>query len=392
MMAWRPKVFKRSSEKAEQMPPKSADTVESAKTPIVLTSAWTSDKQLSFLVLIGLTLAAAYFAYIIFQPFLTALFIAIIMAITSDPLHKWVSRRIRRRALAALATTGLVIFAVLIPITVVGAKVTIEALGNYRNMLSQMSNASTWPARLDPIIEEAAEQTGMSPVQLKAEITRRSRDLRAHLIAVAGTVAERFAQQMLMLALGAIFLYPLIRSGPELRAGALSLLPLPPERTRELAVAVNQGVIANIYGMLFVGVSEGVLIAIGFRIARLSSSLIWGAVATVLSILPVVGVSLVWISGCIYLLLQDQWVRAAFLGLWGLIIVSAADGVVRGRVVSDRTKTNPLLVTLSLMGGLAVFGPIGFFVGPVSVVVLGALMRILREEHSTVRDARTPAA
>jgi predicted PurR-regulated permease PerM len=389
-MPWR--LLRRSSEKIDQPAIRSAGPVEPRPLPPIQSSAWTSDKQLSLLVLIGLTFAAAYLTYIIFRPFLTALFIAIIMALTSDPLHKWVSRKIRNRTLAALTTTALVIFAVLIPITVVGAKITIEAIGNYRSVLNQLSNTATWPERLDPLIEEAAEQTGLPPAQLKAEIVRRARDWGARLIAGAGTIAQRFGQQMLVLLLGAIFLFPLIRSSDELRVGALDALPLPRERTRELAVAISQGVIANIYGMLAVGVCEGILIAIGFRLVGLSSPLMWGAVATVLSFLPVVGVSLVWISGCIFLSLHEQWLSAILLGLWGLIVVSAADGIVRGRVISGRVKTNSLVVTLSLMGGLAVFGPIGFFVGPVTVVVLASLLRILREEHAAAHGARNPAA
>ena len=168
------------------------------------------------------------------------------------------------------------------------------------------------------------------------------------------------------------------------------MLPLSPERTRELAAAVNQGVFANIYGMLSVGVAEGLLLAIGFWIVGLSAPLIWGAVATALLFLPYLGVSLVWISAGILLALQEQWLRAIGLSLWGLIVVSTADGIVRSSVISGRVKTNYLVITLSLMGGLAVFGPIGFFVGPVSVVVLASLLRILREEHAAAQAARNP--
>lgn len=390
MMPWKPQLVTRSPETTTQTAIKSPGPVEPMQVPPLQSSAWTSDKQLSFLVLIGLTIGAAYLTYSILRPFLTSLFVAIIMAIAAAPLHKGVSRKIRNRTLAALTTTALVIFAVLIPITVVSAKLTIDAIGNYRNILGQFSNTATWPARVDPLIQQAAEQTGLPPDQLKAEIVRRARDLRAHVVAVAGTIAQRFAQQMLTLLVGALFLFPLIRSSNELRSGALDLLPLPPERIRELAIVVNQSVIANIYGMLSVGIAEGTLIAIGFRIVGLSSPLIWGAVAAALSFLPVVGVSLVWISGCIFLLLHEQWLSAIFLCLWGLIVVSAADGVVRSRVISGRVKTNSLLVTLSLMGGLAVFGPIGFFVGPVCVVVLASLLRILREEHASARGIQNP--
>ena len=355
-------------------------------------TAWGEDKQLSLLVLLGLAFGAGYLTYVIFRPFLTALFVALIMAIASAPLHKWMSRRVRSPRLAAMATTVVAIFAVLIPFTIVSAKLTLEATANYRTVLSQLSNTATWPERLDPLLDQVAEQAGLPPAQLKAEVVGRARDLGSRLIAAAGSVAQHFAQQMMTLLLGAAFLYPLIRSGDELRSGALGLLPISPARTRELAVAVNQGVIANVYGMLSVGIAEGILISIGFWITGIGSPLIWGAIATILSFLPYLGVSLVWITGCIFLALHEQWLNTIALCLWGLLVVSTADGFVRSRVISGRVKTNSLLITLSLMGGLAVFGPIGFFVGPVAVVVLASLLRILREEHAAVRRATEKAA
>ena len=389
-MPWQLKFERSSSEINAQTPARNSGPVEQTEISPVQSSGWASDKQLSFLVLIGLTSAAAYLAYIIFRPFLTALFVAIIMAITSNPVHKRISGKIRNRTLAALITTVLVVLVILVPITLVSAKLAIELVSNGRTVLTQLSNSATWPASFDPLIEQAAEQTGVPPAQLKKEIALRARDLGAAAIAAAGLVARRFGQQMLMLLVGAILLFPLIGSSDELRAGALAMLPLAPERARELAVVINQGIIANIYGMLTVGICEGILIAIGFHIVGLSSPLVWGAVATTLSLLPYLGVSLVWVSGCIVLALREQWWAVVVLAVWGVVVVSTADGIVRSWVISERVKANSLVITLSLAGGLAVFGPIGFFVGPVSVVVLASLLRILREEHASARS-RDPA-
>jgi predicted PurR-regulated permease PerM len=390
-MPWRLKLVRRSAETTEKTAVKNPGAVETMGILPVQSSAWTSDKQLSLLVLIGLTIGAGYLIFRIIRPFLASLFIAIIMAITSAPLHKWVSQKIRNRTLAAVTTAAVVIFAVLIPLTVVSAKLSIEAISNYRSLLSQLGNTAIWSTRLDPVIEKTAEQAGLPPDQLKIEIAQRARNLRTRVVSVAGTLAQRFAQQMVVLLLGAVFLFFLVLGGDELRRDAVNMLPLSPERTRELAIAVNQGVIANIYGMLSVGVAEGILIAIGFRIVGLGTPLIWGAVATVLSFLPYVGVSLVWIFGCIFLALHEQWLSAVVLCLWGLIVVFMADQVIRSWVISGHVKTNSLVIQLSLMGGLAVFGPIGIFVGPVSVVVFASLLRMLREEHASIRAMRDQA-
>jgi predicted PurR-regulated permease PerM len=78
--------------------------------------------------------------------------------------------------------------------------------------------------------------------------------------------------------------------------------------------------------------------------------------------------------------------------LWGLIVGSTANGIFGSSVISGRVRTKSLLITFSLMGGLAVFPSMGFFVAPLSVVVLAPLWRILGEEHASVHGVRNQAA
>jgi predicted PurR-regulated permease PerM len=394
MNPWKLKLVRSSTEALPSKQPiiTKPDEPEPVATPSPQSSSWVEDKQLSLFVLLGLTAITGYLTYIIFRPFLTALVVAIVMAIAFSPPHKWISRRVRNRYVAALITTLLAMLLVLVPLLLVSARLALAANSNYRSFLNQHINTANWPAQLDPLIEQVADRTGMPVSQLRAEVNRRARELGTRLVAIAGTLAQRFAQQMMTLLLGSVFLFSLLRSSDELKAGAIAMLPLSPNRARELAATVYQGIVANIYGMLAVGLVEGILIAIGFWVAGLRSPLVWGAIATILSVLPYVGVSLVWIPACAMLVLRGHWVNAITLAIWAVIVVSTADGIIRGSVISGRVKTNSLLITLSLMGGLAVFGPIGFFVGPVTVVVFASLIRILREEHAAVRTARNQAA
>jgi predicted PurR-regulated permease PerM len=362
-----------------------AREVGAAATQTPQRNAWAEDKKLSLIVLLTLTLVAAYLTYIVFRPFLTALFVALVMAIGFAPPHKWISQRVGNRSIAALITTALAIFLVLVPLTLVSARLAVEATTNYQTIMDKVTNAGN---RLDPVIHLAAEQTGIPASQLKADVNRRVREMGVRLVGIAGTLAQHFAQQMTTLLLGSLFLFPLLRSSDQFRYGALSVLPLSADRARELAIAVNQGIIANIYGMLAVAVAEGVLIAIGFWFSGLRSPVLWGGVATVLALLPYVGVSLVWIPACILLIMREHVLSGVLLCVWCLAVVSTADGVIRAAIISGHLKINSFLVTLSIMGGLAVFGPMGFFVGPVILVVFDSLLRILQEEHATMRAAR----
>ena len=353
-------------------------------------SVWMEDRQLSFYVLLILTGVATYLTYIIFRPFLTALFLALVMAIALFPLHKWLARRFRN-GIAALTTTGLAVVVILIPLVFISLKLVSEATSVYSNVLQPLGNPSTWPQRLDPVIQQVAEQTGMPAGQLKADIMARARDLGTWSLGMATSFGRKFVQQMGTLGLAAIFLFPFLRYGDEFRRGAISLLPLPPSRARELAFAINQGVIADIYGMVAVAIIEGSLIGLGFWITGVRSALLWGATATVLSCLPFIGVSLIWIPACIFLALRGMLTSAAVLLIWCLIVVATTEGVVRSTVVSGRARLNSTLITLSIMGGVVAFGAVGIFAGPVVLVLVATLIRILREEHATTHESRAPA-
>lgn len=402
MKPWKPKLVERSlAERPTRPEPVVANTegVDPVATPVLpgpaQLTAWAADQQLSFFVLAGLAAGAVYLTYLIFRPFLTALFVALILTIACFPLHKWIARRVRNPTLAALITTTLAVVLILVPAILVSARVVSEALNVYRSVLQPLGNKSTWPSHItslwDPLIQKTADQTGMSADQLKDSVTLLVRKFGTWLFGLASSLAQGFAQQVATTSLtfGIVFFF--LRDNDEFRRGAISMLPLSAERVRELGICVNQGILANIYGMLAVGIAEGILTAFGFWVTGLRSPLLWGAVATVLSCLPVVGVSLVWMPACALLALRGSWGRAILLLVWGFVI-STAEGMVRSNVVGVRVRANSVLITLSFMGGLAAFGAVGLFVGPVVLALVAALIRILREEHAKVQESRNRAA
>jgi predicted PurR-regulated permease PerM len=386
----KPKLVDKSTA-AEGQPSSVEQGADPLATPVQL-SEWMADPQLSIFVLLSLTIGAGYLTYRIFRPFLIALFIALIMAIAFFPIHKWIVRRVRYRSVAAFITTVLAVLVVVVPFIVVSARIAAEAVNVYRSVLQPMGDTATWLGRFDLLIEKAANQTGLPVDQLRADVVVRVRIFGAWLVGLASSLGGRFIQQIVTASLAFVFLFSILRDCDELRVGAISMLPLTPNRARELAIAVNEGVIADIYGVFIVGVAEGLLIALGFWFAGLRSPLLWGSIAAVLSCLPYVGVFLVWMPACVVLALRENWISAILLFAWCSVVVSIAEGIVRSNVVSGRVNESPFLITLSIMGGLAEFGPIGIFVGPVVIVVIARLIRILREEHATVYESRRRAA
>ncbi len=143
---------------------------------------------------------------------------------------------------------------------------------------------------------------------------------------------------------------------------------------------ISDTIIANVYGILTVGVAQGVLTGIAMRIVGMPSSLLLGLAAGFASIIPVVGSALVWGPVAIYLLVSGALWKGVFLLIWGTVVVSSVDNVLRPWVVAGRVELHPLVLLFFILGGVEAFGFLGSFLGPVVASVLAALFAMLREE------------
>jgi predicted PurR-regulated permease PerM len=347
---------------------------------------WLDERKRSYVALLLLTAGALFIAYIIYRPFLKSLFLALVLAIAFLPVHEQVSRRVRGNTLAALITTTIVVLVIMVPLMLMSVRLVSEAASLY-NYISLQGGAA-WANRselLNDAVQRAAEQTGIPPAQIKSTITTRAQEFGSWLVGMVGWAARGFAQQLGTAILTLLVLFFFLRDREQYTRGIVEVLPLPAERVRELSATLQSTVVANLYGMVAVGLIQGGLTAFAWWVTGLRAPLLWGAIATIFSFVPLLGPSLVWIPGALVLALQGRWVQAAVLCAWGAVVVSSADYVVRPRFARGRANVNTLLVLLSLLGGLKAFGAIGIIAGPVVLSVVIALLKIVREE----REGRT---
>src|SRR5215472_4305965 len=348
-----------------------------ARSPL---ETWLNHRQLSFLVLLALTAASFYLAYIIFRPFLTSLFLSFVLSIAFLPLHNRILRLVRSNSLAAWLTTAVVVLFILVPSILLSLKLLAQATSLYGS-LSQQWSYSGGLGRLSDGLFRMAGQVGISPERLKGEIATRAHELGSWAVGAVGWAARGVAQQSVTALLIFFILFFLLRDRQKFLGSVSDLLPLPPGRFEELAAIVHKSIVNNVYGMFAVGLTQGILTALGFWVTGLPAPLLWGVAAMVVSFVPMVGPILVWLPGAMVLALYGDWGKAILLFLWGGVLVSGADYLIRPHLAGVGKDVNRLLVLLSFFGGVKAFGIIGIFVGPVMLSLIIALLRILREER-----------
>ena len=349
------------------------------------------DRQFSFVVLLLLAAGALYVAYLIYRPFLAALFLALVLTVAFLPMHEWICRKVRSANAATLLTETIIVLFVLVPLIWVSIKLLAETVSLYGFLAQQQWGANIWSGHftwLSEAINWIGRHGGVSPERLKASITARVQASGALLLETATWIAGRLVQQITTAVLTLLVLFFFLRDRQKFSRGLADVLPLPPGRVQQLGVTLYQTVLANTYGMLAVALIEGALVAIGFWMTGLRAPLLWGAIAAFLSLLPRGGPTLVWMPGVIVLVMQGNLIKAILLFIWGVALVLPADFVVRDRVTAGSINASKLLILLAAFGGLRVFGAIGIIAGPVVLSLVISLMSMVREEYGSLREAR----
>jgi predicted PurR-regulated permease PerM len=139
-----------------------------------------------------------------------------------------------------------------------------------------------------------------------------------------------------------------------------------------------------VFGTLLTALIQGTLVGIGFAIIGLPSPVVFGVLAAALALLPMAGTAIVWVPATLILMAQGRWGAAIFLGLWGALLVGLIDNFLKPMLISGRAEMPTLAAFLGVLGGLAAFGPIGMFVGPILLALTLALLRYAEEHRQPI--------
>jgi predicted PurR-regulated permease PerM len=183
-------------------------------------------------------------------------------------------------------------------------------------------------------------------------------------------------------------MYFFLMDGPGILGRILYFTPLDEEQEHRLIGQFVSVTRATIKGSILVGLIQGSLAGAAFFVLEIPDAAFWATVMVVLSVIPVLGSGIVWAPAAVILISTGRMAGGIGLALWGLVIVSTIDNFLRPRLVGRDTKMHDLLVLLSTFGGLAMFGLVGFIVGP----IIAALFLTAWDLYSVAFENLLPAS
>jgi len=317
----------------------------------------------------------------IISPFISALALSAIIVTICYPFYLWVVRKMPKQneTLGALVSTILVMLVVIFPLLFIISSLVNEAVSIYASVNSG-----------DTGFEQSLQnlQTTVSSVLpgLELNFTEYISQAATWLSTKVGAIFAGTASTLFLFFISMIGSFYLFRDGAKFTKKLIAISPLPDDQDDLILNRMAQAVRSVATGTVAVALIQGTLTGFGLWLFGFERAVLWGSIAAFGALIPSVGTSIVLIPAIGYLLFTGSYISAIGLSVWGMLAVGLIDNLLGPYLISRGNKLHPFVILLSVLGGISVFGPIGFIVGPVVVSLFTVLLELYSIHISDITE------
>lgn len=336
----------------------------------------------------GLVLTNIVLVIIILRPFLGAVTLGATFAVLFHPLYLALLRRVGgQQSVAALLTTIIIMMIVISPLLLLGYQIFLEGRDLY---FAVNDTHQDLPTLITGLNEKHLGQ--LSP-WIASNLSRYLSQILERSFQQVGAIFSGVAHLMLNLLISLLALYYLLKDGSRLRKAVINLSPLLDRYDKNIFIHLHKAVTSVVFGSLAIAVLQGLSTGLGLYLFGIPNAAFWGAVGVLASLIPTVGTAIVIIPAAFYLILTDHFLTAIGLVIWGMTAVGLIDNIWGPKFIERGLHIHPFLILLAVLGGLTVFGPLGFLIGPLILSLMFALLDIYplimqsrKHSHLTVAE------
>jgi len=324
-----------------------------------------------FFVIFGLMSLVIFWIY---RPFLEILSLSAIFAVILYPLFLKIAGITKNREVAAISTILLVGIFIAIPIYFIGVQIVKEA-SNLFFSIQQNGGGSEVLSNLSLSIDQT--------------VNNAFPDLGFHFQSYLQNIIGLIPQNLTPLLSGTAFfllgallviisLFFFLKDGPDFIKGFIHLSPLDDKYDREILETTGRSINSVLRGALGIEIIHGIVVMIGFFIFGVPNAFLWGSLAIIVAAVPGIGTSTIFVPGILYLFYMDHSVAAVGLLLWSFFVHGSVDNFLAPIFYGKGINVHPVFVVFAILGGIFLFGPLGFLFGPIFLSVFIALLHVYR--------------
>ncbi|MEW6109900.1 MAG: AI-2E family transporter [Nitrospirota bacterium] len=333
------------------------------------------------LMLISLLVLLAYLTYKIISPFLTAIAWAVVFSIIFYPVYVFISRYIKIKSLASAITVTLILLIIIGPFTYLSVMVIDELKVLISNInegrVSSIRDIIESP-RVTLFLEKAYSYIGIENLPTEQVLIENIKKIGTGLM---NNLSIRITN-IISVAIDFIFMilitFFLLRDGPDFLLRIKDYMPFSDEHKNRLGSQVKDMIVSTVYGGVTVAVIQGILGGFAFYFVGMDSPVLWGFAMSVMSFVPFLGTFSIWGSVAVYLIIKGSYIQGFGLFLFGSLVISMVDNILKPLIIGSRTKMHTILIFISVFGGIKLFGLIGLIMGPLIMAIFLSVFEIFR--------------
>lgn len=317
------------------------------------------------------------------QPFIQVVFIAALFAALFTPLYRKILGRVgKRRGLASALTLLTVLLFVVVPVGFVVTTVTSQALDIANTAAPWVRQQLATPGLISQTLEGLPFYSFVEPYKdlALARIGDLTGLVSGWLVDVLQSATLGTFSALLSIVLVLYTLFFFLIDGDRLLYYVLYYLPLNNEDETKLLLRFTSVTRATLKGTAVIGFLQGALAGLALYFAGIPSALFWAVAMMLLSVVPGIGTALVWVPAVIYLLVGGHFIPALAVAAFCGVVVGTVDNVLRPKLVGNDTQMHELMIFFSTLGGLLMFGFMGFVIGPIIAALFVTLWELYGDE------------
>lgn len=341
----------------------------------------TAGERLTAALFYGVLLLLAYLVFRVFEPFLVPLGWAAVLVVVFYPWHARLERRWGATRAAAVSTFGVMLILIVPSLLLMTLFVRqgLEAARNIPHGIAQGQYA--WVSQMWDAVRQRLESSvpgipGAATPDLPTLVRQSAERVAGFLAGQLGAVARNAALFVFHLFVTLFALFYLFRDADTIVAGVRRALPFEAAHSEQMVTEARDLIFASVTTSLIIAAVQGLLGGLAFAVVGLGAPVFWGVVMAFLSLLPVVGSWPVWVPAAIWLAVSGHWGRALVLVAVCAGLAGTVDNILRPMLISGRARLNGLLVFVSVLGGISVFGMLGVVLGPIVVATAAGILDV----------------
>ena len=323
----------------------------------------------------------AFLVWRIFEPFINVMALSAIVVVICYPMYERILRFFgeKRKTLASLTTTAIALTVVGVPLSVLGSFIFQEATSIYR-LLNSNSGFSIQQAitHIETFVQKIVPEF---TIDVASYLGQGAEFVTSNLTTIFTSTASSF----LLFFIAVITTFYFFRDGRTFTKYLIEVSPLPDSDDTAILKRLSRSIRSVALGIVLVAIIQGTLTGIGLSLFGFERAILWGSIAAFGALIPAIGTSVVFVPSVIFLVATGSYTAAVGVALWAMLAVGFIDNLLGPYLMSRGATLHPLFILLAVLGGITLFGPIGFILGPVILSLFKVLLEIYATHISAER-------